>query len=595
MKRLALTLGFVLLVSLLAVAAQKGSGKATAKGPDQKALDTITVNGLMRHIKTLSSDQYEGRGPGTNGENLSVNYIADQFKQIGLEPGNGDENYFQNVPLVGITTNQNTQMQVNVAGKDMTLKFGDDFVARTVRVVEKTDFDADMVFVGYGVVAPEYGWDDYKGQDVRGKVLVMLVNDPPVPDPKDPQKLDDSMFKGRAMTYYGRWTYKYEIAAEKGAAGVLVVHEWNNKTNTGPAGYPWEVPKGSFTIENFDLISPGKNTSRVNIEGWITEPRTRELMQAAGLNFDELKKQAIRKDFQPVPMKAHAKLNIESKLRKIESHNVIAMLEGADPKLKDEYVIYTAHWDHLGIGLPDARGDKIYNGALDNASGIAGLIEMARAFKAAAPPPRRSIIFLAVTAEEKGLIGSKYYAENPVYPLSKTLAEINMDGLNQWGPTRDLTVIGLGNSTLDDVLREAATEKSRVLRPDAEPEKGFYYRSDHFNFAKQGVPALDPEGGIDYIGKPAEWGMKKRDEYTENDYHKPSDEIKPDWNLAGAVEDVRLLMAVGYRVANAAKYPEWKPGTEFKAKREAMLRNAAKEKPKVKKEEKPKEKDRDRY
>jgi len=571
MKRLALLLGFVLLISVIAFAINKGNAKGTAKGPDQKALNMITADGLLRHIKTLASDEYEGRGPGTHGEDLSIKYIADQFQQIGLAPGNTDGTYFQKVPLVGITTNQDTQMKVNVAGKDMTLKFGDDFVARTVRVMDKTGFDADMVFVGYGVVAPEYGWDDYKGQDVRGKVLVMLVNDPQVADPKDPKKLDDKMFKGRAMTYYGRWTYKYEIAAEKGAAGVLVVHEWDNKTNSGPAGYPWAVPKGSFTIENFDLVSKDKNMSRVNIEGWITEPKTRALMQAAGLNFDELKKQAVRKDFQPVPLKAHAQLNIESKIRTIDSHNVIAKLEGADAKLKDEYVIYTAHWDHLGIGLPDAKGDKIYNGALDNASGIAALIEIARALKAASPP-RRSILFLAVTAEEKGLIGSKYYAENPIYPLAKTLAEINMDGLNQWGPTHDVTVIGLGNSTLDDVLKEVADEKGRVLRPDAEPEKGFYYRSDHFNFAKQGVPALDPEGGIEYIGKPAEWGMKKRDEYTENDYHKPSDEIKPDWNLSGAVEDVRLLMAVGYRVANADKYPEWKPGTEFKAKREAMLK-----------------------
>ncbi|HJQ27269.1 MAG TPA: M28 family peptidase [Blastocatellia bacterium] len=570
MKRFPLILCFVLLSALVAFGVQKGKG--TAQGPDRKALDQITADGLLRHIKVLASDEYEGRGPGTHGEDLSINYIADQFKQIGLAPGNTDGTYFQKVPLVGITTKQDATMKVKVAGHDINLKFGDDFVARTVRVVDKTAFDADMVFVGYGVVAPEYGWDDYKGQDVRGKVLVMLVNDPPVPDPKDPKKLDDKMFKGRAMTYYGRWTYKYEIAAEKGAAGVLVVHEWNNQTNSGPAGYPWSVPKGSFTIENFDLVAKDKNMSRVNIEGWITEPKTRELMQAAGLNFDELKRRAVSKDFQPVPLKAHAKLEVESKIRYINSHNVIGKLEGADPRLKDEYVIYTAHWDHLGIGLPDARGDKIYNGALDNASGVAGLIEIARACKALAQPPRRSILFLAVTAEEKGLIGSKYYAENPIYPLAKTLAEINMDGLNQWGTTRDMTVIGLGNSTLDDVLKAAAAEKGRVLRPDAEPEKGFYYRSDHFNFAKQGVPALDPEGGIDYIGKPAGWGMKKRDEYTENDYHKPSDEIKPDWNLAGAAEDARLLMTVGYRVANADKFPEWKPGTEFKAKREAMLK-----------------------
>jgi Zn-dependent M28 family amino/carboxypeptidase len=332
------------------------------------------------------------------------------------------------------------------------------------------------------------------------------------------------------------------------------------------------VPKGSFTIENFDLVSKDNNMSRVNVEGWITNDRARELCGTLGMDFDALKKAALRRDFKPVALKAHAKLEIESQIRRINSHNVVAKLEGADPKLRDEYVIYTAHWDHLGIGLPDAKGDKIYNGALDNASGCAGLIEIARAFKSLPTPPRRSILFMSVTAEEKGLIGSKYYAENPIYPLDKTVAAINMDGLNQWGPTLDLTVVGLGNSTLDDVLRAVATEKGRVLRPDPEPEKGFYYRSDHFNFAKQGVPALDPNDGIEFIGKPKDWGQKKRDEYTDKDYHKPSDEIKPDWNLSGAAEDLRVLMTVGYRVANTEKYPEWKPGNEFKAKRDEMLK-----------------------
>jgi Zn-dependent M28 family amino/carboxypeptidase len=569
MKRLALLLCSVLAISILAfaVAAQKrGAGKGAALGPAQAALDEIKADAVMQHIKILSSDEYEGRGPGTRGEEKTVEYITEQFKQIGLAPGNTDKSYTQKVPLVGITTNQDTEMKIQAAGKDMKLKFGDDFVARTVRVVDKTGFDADMVFVGYGVVAPEYGWNDYKDMDVRGKVLVMLVNDPPVPAANNPSKLDEKMFKGRAMTYYGRWTYKFEIAAEKGAAGVLVVHE------TGPAGYPWAVPRGSFTIENFDLVSKDKNMSRVNIEGWITDTKTRELFASLGMNFDAMKKAAIRRDFKPVALKAHAKLNIESKIRQIDSHNIVGLLEGSDAKFKDEYVIYTAHWDHLGIGLPDAKGDKIYNGALDNASGCAGLIELARAFKSLPTPPRRSILFLSVTAEEKGLIGSKYYAENPIYPLDKTVAAINMDGLNQWGPTKDMTVIGLGNSTLDDVLRQAASEKSRVLRPDPEPEKGFYYRSDHFNFAKQGVPALDPSDGVTFIGKPDDWGQKMRDEYTEKDYHKPSDEIKSEWDLSGAVEDLRLFFTVGYRVANTDKYPEWKPGTEFKAKREAMLR-----------------------
>ena len=559
---------FFLVLSLSALGQKQAAQRSRALGPPKAALDVIKADGVLSHIKVLASDEYEGRGPGTHGEDLAIKYIADQFKNIGLTAGNTDGSYFQKVPLVGITTEQDAQMSVKAGGKDLKLKFGDDFVARTVRVVDKTGFDADVVFVGYGVVAPEYGWDDYKGMDVRGKVLIMLVNDPPVPDPKNPAKLNDKMFKGRAMTYYGRWTYKYEIAAQKGAAGVLVVHE------TGPAGYPWSVPKGSFTIENFDLVAKDKNMSRVNVEGWITDTRTKELFAAAALNFDTVRKSAIRKDFKPIALNAHAKLSLNQKIRFIDSHNVVGKLEGSDSRLKDEYVIYTAHWDHLGIGLPNEKGDKIYNGALDNASGCAGLIEIARAFKSLPTPPRRSILFLSVTAEEKGLIGSKYYAENPIYPLDKTVANINMDGLNQWGPTRDLTVVGLGNSTLDDVLRRAAAEKKRVLRPDPEPEKGFYYRSDHFNFAKVGVPALDPNDGIDFIGKPRGWGQKMRDDYTEHDYHKPSDEIKAEWDLSGAAEDLRLLMTVGYRVANSDEYPEWKPGTEFKAKRDAMMKSA---------------------
>jgi len=566
MKRIILISLLTAITSLPNVAQTGQSQKARAAGPSRAALNAITVDGLMSHIKTLSSDEFEGRAPASPGEDLSINYIADQFKKLGVAPGNTDGTYFQKVPLVGITTNQSAELKIKAGAKGMTLRFGDDFVARTMRVVDRTSFDADMVFVGYGVVAPEYKWDDYKGVDVRGKVLIMLVSDPPVPDPKNPGRLDPKMFGGRAMTYYGRWTYKYEIAAEKGAAGVLIVHE------TGPAAYPWSVPKGSFTIEASDLVSKDNNMSRVNVEGWITDGKARELFAATGKDFDALKRAALQRDFKPVDLGAHASLTIENTIRRVESKNVVAKLEGSDPKLKDEYVIYTAHWDHLGIGLPDAKGDKIYNGALDNATGTGGLIEIARAFKALPRPPRRSILFLSVTAEEKGLIGSKYYAENPIYPLEKTAAAINMDGLNQWGPTRDITVIGLGNSTLDDVLRQAAAEKGRVLRPDPEPEKGYYYRSDHFNFAKQGVPALDPSDGIDFIGKPKGWGQQKRDEYTANDYHKPSDEIKPEWNLSGAVEDLRLLMTVGYRVANTAKYPEWKPGNEFKAKRDAMLK-----------------------
>jgi Zn-dependent M28 family amino/carboxypeptidase len=570
MRKLISSLCTILLLFSFTVSnfAQKQGAQPAAMKPSQASLDAITADGILQHIKVLASDEFEGRAPGTHGEEMSVNYLQEQCKKLGLKPGNPDGTYVQKVPVVGITTNQEPRLHIQSKNKSWDWKFGDNFIARTVRVSESTSFDADMVFVGYGVVAPEYNWDDYKGMDVRGKVLVMLVNDPPVPDPKDLTKLDEKTFKGRAMTYYGRWTYKFEIAAQKGAAGIFIVHE------TAPAGYPWAVPKGSFSSENFDLVSKDNNASRVNVEGWLTLDSAKELFGNAGLNFDEAKKAAARRDFKPVDLKAHAKLKVESKLRRINSMNVVAKLEGSDPALKDEYVIYTAHWDHFGIGEPDAKGDKIYNGALDNASGCAAVLEIAKAFTKLPQPPRRSILFVFVTAEEKGLIGSKYYAENPLYPLAKTVANINIDGINQWGRTKDITVIGLGNSTLDDVLRAAAAEKGRVLRPDAEPEKGFYYRSDHFNFAKQGVPALDPEAGIDYIGKPEGYGLKKRDEYTENDYHKPSDEIKPDWDLSGGVEDVQLLYTVGFKVANTTKYPEWSPGTEFKAKREAMLRNA---------------------
>jgi Zn-dependent M28 family amino/carboxypeptidase len=310
---------------------------------------------------------------------------------------------------------------------------------------------------------------------------------------------------------------------------------------------------------------------RANIEGWLTLDATKRLLKMAGQDFDSLKKQATTREFKPVALGLKASLAIHNKLRNVESRNVLGKIDGSDPALKDEYVVYSAHWDHFGIGTP-VNGDKIYHGALDNASGVASILEIAKAFTAVKPAPKRSILFLAVTAEEQGLLGSQYYSVTPVYPLAKTLANINIDGINQWGRTKDITVVGLGASDLDDYLRDAAAEQSRTLRPDPEPEKGFYYRSDHFNFAKQGVPALDPDSGIEFIGKPPEYGKKKRDEYTENDYHKPSDTIKPDWDLSGAVEDDELLFAVGYRVANTDKFPDWKAGNEFKAKREAMLK-----------------------
>jgi Zn-dependent M28 family amino/carboxypeptidase len=531
------------------------------------ALDTINADDIMRHIKTLSSDEFEGRGPGTPGEELSVKYITEQYQRLGLKPGNPDGTYVQKVPLVGFTAQQPTA-SFTVGAKKIDLKFPDDWVGVSRRLEPEAKVEnSDVVFVGYGVEAPEYGWDDFKGTDVKGKTILMLVNDPPVPDPADPTKLDDKMFKGRAMTYYGRWTYKYEQAMRHGAAAAIIIHE------TGPAGYPYEVVSGSWGRENFDIRTPD-NAKRAAVEGWITLDRAKELLTAAGQDFDALKKQAISKDFKPVALNAKASFDIKNQLREINSQNVVAKLEGSDPKLKDEYVVYTAHWDHLGKD-PNLQGDQIYNGADDNASGVAQLLEIAEAYTKLPTPPKRSILFISVTAEEKGLLGSKYYATNPLYPLNKTLADINMDEANQWGRTRDLTIVGLGNSTLDDVAQDVATlQGGRKLQPDPEPENGGFYRSDHFEFAKQGVPALNPEAGIDFPGKPADWGKQKRDDYTEHNYHKPSDEIKPDWDLSGAVEDAQLYMLVGYRVAQGDKYPEWKEGTEFKAKREASLKGA---------------------
>jgi Zn-dependent M28 family amino/carboxypeptidase len=529
-------------------------------------LPDIDVDAVLAHTKRLSSDEFGGRAPGSKGENLTVDYLVDQFKKIGLKPGNTDGTYVQKVPLVGITPAP-APLVLKKGSQQARLRWKDDVVAWTKHVAERASLESsELVFVGYGVVAPEYNWDDYKGVDVKGKTLVMLVNDPPVPDPANPSQLDPKTFGGKAMTYYGRWTYKYEIGAQRGAAGVLLIHE------TGPAGYPFDVVQSKVS-EQFDLVTPDKNMGRVAVEGWITLDQGRKLMKMAGRDFDDLKKQAATREFKPIPLGVTASMTITNTLRTIESRNVVARLEGGDPMLKDEYVVYTAHWDHLGIG-PEVDGDRIYNGAQDNAVGTAGLLAIARAFTTLPQPPKRSILFLSVTAEEQGLLGSQYYSVTPIYPLAKTLASINMDGLNVHGRTKDLTLIGLGASDLDDYAIDAAGEQGRVIRPDAEPEKGFYYRSDHFNFAKEGVPALDPDEGVDFVGQPADYGKRKRDDYTEHRYHKPSDVVLPDWDLSGAREDLKVLFTVGYRVAQASKYPEWKPGSEFRAKREAMLKQA---------------------
>jgi Zn-dependent M28 family amino/carboxypeptidase len=541
------------------------AGSAVSGEVAVSALPHVAPEAILQHIKVLSSDKFEGRAPGTNGEELSVAYIETQFKDLGLQPGNPDGTYIQKVPLVGIKASEARPLTFVKGSQALGLRWKEDVVAWTKHVADSASIDkSDVVFAGYGVEAPEYNWDDFKGMDVKGKTIIVLVNDPPIPDPTHPSRLDPNTFAGKAMTYYGRWTYKFEEGARKGAAAILIVHE------TEPAGYPFSVVQGNLN-EKFDIVTADKNAGRANIEGWITAPAARKLFAMAGQDYDALKKQAATRAFKPVPFGIKASMTISNTLRTIDSKNVVAKLEGSDPQLKDEYVIYSAHWDHLGVGAP-VNGDKIYNGAVDNASGVASVLEIAKAFTQVRPKPKRSVLFLMVTAEEQGLLGSQYYSVTPLYPLRKTVANINIDGVNQWGKTKDITVIGLGASDLDDYLRRAAQEQQRTLTPDPEPEKGLYYRSDHFNFAKQGVPALDPDSGIDFVGKPADWGKKKRDEFTEHDYHAPSDEVKPDWDLSGAAQDDDLLFAVGYRVANEDKYPEWKPGNEFKAKRDAMMK-----------------------
>ena len=544
-------------VATLAACQPSGDKPAAGEPVPAEGLAAIDTATLMRHVRVLASDSLMGRQPGSAGEEKSVAYIEGEFKAIGLKPGNTDGTYIQKVPLVGITVKNAPVLTFANAGITRTLRWRDDYVAWTKHVSPTASLEkSELVFVGYGAEAPEFTWDDFKGVDVTGKTLVMLVNDPPLDD--------TTQFGGKRMTYYGRWTYKYEQGMKHKAAGVLLVHE------TDRAGYPFGVVQGK-TAEQFDLVTPDKNMSRSSVEGWITAEQARALFSMAGQNFDTLKAHAATREFKPVPLGVTASVTLENTLRTIDSRNVMARLEGSDATLKDEYVIYTAHWDHFGIGTK-VNGDSIYNGADDNATGVAGLLTIAKAFHALKTPPKRSILFVSVTAEEQGLLGSQYYAVTPVYPLAKTLANINMDELNPWGLTKDVTVIGLGNSELDDYARVAAAEQGRTLRPDAQPEKGFYYRSDHFNFAKVGVPAFDPEGGVDFIGKPAGFGMQKREEFDNTDYHKPTDEIKPGWDLSGAAQDMDLFFTMGYRIANATKFPAWRAGNEFRGIREKSLR-----------------------
>jgi len=516
----------------------------------------IDADRFAEHVKILSSDEFEGRAPGTKGEELTLDYLVEQFRELGLEPGWGDD-YLQPVPMLELQNVARSDLEFAFEEDELTLGYPDDMIISTLRGGEQVQGveDSDVIFVGYGIVAPEYDWDDYAGIDVEGKTVVILVNDPGFATE------DEALFNGRAMTYYGRWTYKYEEAARQGAGAALIVHE------TEPASYPWEVVINSWSGSEFVLASD--ESPRVALEGWLTVDAANTLFETAGQDYNELKNSASQPDFKAVEL--GGKLTASAQNRDIEgiSYNVLAQLPGKVSP--DEAVLYTAHWDHLGVD-PDIEGsDGIYSGAIDNASGVAGLLEIARLF-AAAGPAERTAIFGAVTLEESGLLGSEEYSNNPAYPPEKTAAAVNMDALSIIGPTRDVVVVGYGSSQLEDILADAAATQNRTLVPEFSPEAGSYYRSDHFNLAKIGIPALYAKGGVDHREEGREYGLEQSADYGRNRYHKPADKYNENWDLRGVVEDLELFYLVGRAVADSDSWPEWYEGNEFRAIREDSLK-----------------------
>ncbi|KAA9333505.1 M28 family peptidase [Hymenobacter busanensis] len=534
-------------------ATQAAADTAVVAAPN----DGISAADIGRQIQRLASDEFLGRKPFSAGETKTVNYLADEFRKLGLQPcPNGT--YFQNVPLVQINTLPAPTMQVSGKGQPFALTYKKDYMAVTEREQPSiTLANSPLVFAGYGVVAPEYQWNDYAGLDVKGKTVVVLVNDPGFGTG------DTTLFKGKAMTYYGRWTYKYEEAARQGAAGVLIVHD------TKPASYPWSVVESSWAGEQLFPQSADRGASKCALEGWLTLDAAKRLFTAAGMSYEQQFQAANKPGFKPQPMGLSVSTTLKTVIERKASKNVLAVLPGTSRP--DEYILYTAHWDHLGVG-PAVQGDSIYNGAVDNASGCAALLSIAKAFHQAKEKPARSIVFLAVTGEEQGLLGSAYYAAHPVFPLNKTVANLNMDALSPAGPMRDLTVVGLGQSELDDYAAAAAKEQNRYIAPDPTPEQGHFFRSDHFSLAHVGVPALYAAGGADARrgGKAA--AARARDEYDEKHYHQPSDEYDPKADLRGMEQDARILFRVGQRLGSETTFPQWKAGSEFKAIREQSLK-----------------------
>lgn len=553
-----------------------GSNPGTLDGTDEEIAGAqIEEFKLRAYVKYLSDDLLEGRGTGTRGGLLAAKFIAAELEAMGLEPAAPDRTFFQQVPMISVKADPDTKLTVKSTNGDAEFKFAEDFVASTDLEQAEIPVNQDIVFVGFGVSAPEVPWNDYKDVDVKDKLVMMLVNDPPA------SAAEPNLFGGRALTYYGRWTYKFEEAARRGAAGVILVH------STESAGYGWQVVRTGWDGERFGLV-PDEKTPTLKFKSWVTEDSARKIVQLGGQDLDRLREAAKSRDFRPVPLTAKIETTLKTRSQRVTAPNVVAILRGENletpalpatakqastepapdstPLLRDEFIVYSAHWDHLGM-RPDQPGDNIYNGAVDNATGIAGLLAIARAYASLEVKPKRSILFIATTAEEQGLLGAEFYTRNPLVPLNKTIANINLDSMNVLGMTSDITPLGADRSTLGKIIGEVAKENTVTIAPDPRPEQGSFYRSDHFPFAKAGIPAVSFNPGTKFVGHPEAWGQEQFAEYNRNRYHQPTDEYSPNWDFSGMVQQARLAFWIGLRIADADQMPEWNKGDEFERAR----------------------------
>jgi Zn-dependent M28 family amino/carboxypeptidase len=543
-----------IIVAVLITALTFGAVKSQNGKTSSSEIQEATLKG---HIRFLSDDLLEGRGTGARGGELAAKYIAAQLEALGAKGAGPNGSFFQPVSLVGVKADPNTVLTISGANGSETFKFADDFVAFTGAQTESVDVDTDLVFVGYGINAPEQRWNDYKGADAdyRGKILVMLVNDPPA------TTAEPNLFGGKALTYYGRWTYKYEEAARRGAVGAILLHTDQS------AGYPWGVVRTSNGSWRFDIArTQGDTTPFLQFRSWVTDDAARRLMKLAGQDLDALRTKAATRDFQPVKLGVKGKLNLKSELKRVEDKNVVGILEGSDPQLRSEYVVYSAHWDHLGVGAPNKEGDKIYNGAQDNATGVACVLAIADVISHMSPRPKRSSLFLFPTAEEQGLLGAEWYAKHPVVPIDKTAANVNLDSMNVLGSTQDFIPLGAERSTLKRVVDAVAKTMGLRVSPDARPEQGSFYRSDHFPFAKAGVPSISLKEGSDYVGRSKEWGEEQFKAYNTAHYHQPSDEMRDSWDYRGMIQEANIALAIGRMISDAPEKPRFNPDDEFAKK-----------------------------